>query len=274
MSLLPLLFRDVARPLRMMDHQMRLDEELFPFLVYRTIPRGRNPLEVGDGKESVTQDRDKFQVKLDVENFSPEEITIKAIDGNAIVVEAKHEKSDENGHICRQFYRKFVIPKGHDMKKVESVLSADGIPTITAPNKVEQVEERAIPITHVDTSEAIPRGRNPLEAGDGKESVIQDRDKFQVKLDVENFSPEEITIKAIDGNAIVVEAKHEKSDENGHICRQFYRKFVIPKGHDMKKVESVLSADGIPTITAPNKVEQVEERAIPITHVDTREGNN
>ncbi|KAB0792040.1 hypothetical protein PPYR_14001 [Photinus pyralis] len=190
MSLLPLLFRDVARPLRMMEHQMRLGEELFPFLVYQAIPRGRNPLEAGDGKESVIQDRDKFQVKLDVENFSPEEITIKAIDGNAIVVEAKHEKSDENGHICRQFYRKFVIPKGHDMKKVESVLSADGILTITAPNKVEQLEEqnssflkghevkkvelvlsadgiltitapnkveqaekRAIPITHIDTSE-------------------------------------------------------------------------------------------------------------------------
>ncbi|XP_031356182.1 alpha-crystallin B chain-like [Photinus pyralis] len=153
MSLLPLLFRDVARPLRMMEHQMRLGEELFPFLVYQAIPRGRNPLEAGDGKESVIQDRDKFQVKLDVENFSPEEITIKAIDGNAIVVEAKHEKSDENGHICRQFYRKFVIPKGHDMKKVESVLSADGILTITAPNKVEQLEERAIPITHVDTRE-------------------------------------------------------------------------------------------------------------------------
>ncbi|KAB0792042.1 hypothetical protein PPYR_14003 [Photinus pyralis] len=147
MSLFPLIFREMARPLRMMEHQMRLAEELFPLMAY---PRIRD---ASDGKESVTQDREKFQVKLDVENFAPEEITIKALNGNAIVVEAKHEKNDENGSISRQLFRKFVIPKGHDMKKVESMLSSDGVLTITAPNKVEQVEERSIPITHVDASE-------------------------------------------------------------------------------------------------------------------------
>ncbi|KAK5639886.1 hypothetical protein RI129_010697 [Pyrocoelia pectoralis] len=156
MSLLPLIFRDMVRPLRMIEHQMRMAEEFFPTVVYPMIRNGTTDkffVETCDGKESVIQDGDKFQVKLDVKNFTPEEITVKAIDESAIVIEAKHEKNDENGSVSRQLFRKFLIPKGHDMKRVESVFSSDGILTITAPNKVEKVEERTIPITHINTNE-------------------------------------------------------------------------------------------------------------------------
>lgn len=51
-----------------------------------------------------------FQVILDVQQFSPQEITVKTTD-KYIIVEGKHEeKQDEHGYISRQFTRRYQIP--------------------------------------------------------------------------------------------------------------------------------------------------------------------
>lgn len=102
-----------------------------------------------DAGSTVSVDKDKFQVNLDVQHFSPEEITVKATGENTITVEGKHgEKLDEHGFITRHFIRKYVIPDGHDVNKAVSSLSSDGVLTITAPKVVENgIEERSIPIT-------------------------------------------------------------------------------------------------------------------------------
>jgi len=76
------------------------------------------------------------QVILDVQQFSPDEITVKTID-NQVIIEAKHEeKQDEHGYISRQFVRRYVLPSSHDLANVTSTLSSDGVLTITAPRKV------------------------------------------------------------------------------------------------------------------------------------------
>ncbi|KAK4872882.1 hypothetical protein RN001_014911 [Aquatica leii] len=147
--------REMIRPLRMLEHQMRVAEDFFPTVVYPMV-RSKNKyfIEVCDGKESITNNKEKFQVKLDVKNFSPEEITVKTVDGNAIVIEAKQDKNDGDGSISRQFSRRFVLSNDLDLKNVESSLSSDGILTVTAPNKVEEVaQERIIPITHTAAEE-------------------------------------------------------------------------------------------------------------------------
>nr|CAI5853729.1 unnamed protein product [Callosobruchus analis] len=148
MSMVPWFFRDVMRPLRMlereMERQMRYADDLFRFA-----PR----INYDDvmGKDAVIQDKEKFQLKLDVQDFKPEEIVVKTINGNAIQIEAKHEEKHgkDQGFISRQLVRRFVLPKGHDIHNAVSSLSSDGVLTITAPRKPEAIEEeRKIPITH------------------------------------------------------------------------------------------------------------------------------
>lgn len=151
MSLLPLVLRDMLRPLRMLENQMKLTEELLHPSLYR-VNRPRYTLDFEEDlmkRDAVIQDKEKFQLKLDVQDFKPEEITVKTLDGNAIQIEAKHEeKHDNNGFISRQLVKRFVLPKEHDLKSVISSLSSDGVLTITAPRRVEELEEKTIPVTH------------------------------------------------------------------------------------------------------------------------------
>lgn len=77
-----------------------------------------------------------LQVILDVQQFSPDEITVKTVEKN-VVVEAKHEeRQDEHGFISRHFVRRYVLPTDYDAINVTSTLSSDGVLTITAPRKV------------------------------------------------------------------------------------------------------------------------------------------
>ncbi|KAK4872768.1 hypothetical protein RN001_014797 [Aquatica leii] len=300
MSLLPIIFRDIERPLRMLERQMQLAEEAFPYL-------DRNDLsefQLCNRHDSVTQDKEKFQVKMDVKHFTPEEITVKTTDENMLIVEAKHKSENEKGSISRHYIRQFLLPEGHDIKKVETKLSGNGMLTITAPNKVQQaIQDRTIPVTHRKeiekmsllpiifrdierplrmlerqmqmAEEAFPYldRNNPSEFQlcNRHDFVTQDKEKFQVKMDVKHFTPEEITVKTTDENMLIVEAKHESENEKGSISRHYIRQFLLPEGHDIKKVETKLSGNGMLTITAPNKVQPaIQDRTIPVTHVEMK----
>ncbi|KAF7274330.1 lethal (2) essential for life isoform X1 [Rhynchophorus ferrugineus] len=91
---------------------------------------------------------DKFEVILDVQQFAPEEITVKT-SGNSIIVEGKHEeKQDEHGFISRHFVRRYILPNENDIEEVVSSLSSDGILTVTAPKKSDKPKntDRVVPI--------------------------------------------------------------------------------------------------------------------------------
>lgn len=61
--------------------------------------------------------KDKFQVNLDVQHFTSEEIAVKVTGYDTISIEGRHEeKQDEHGSISMKFVRKYIIPKGHDVK--------------------------------------------------------------------------------------------------------------------------------------------------------------
>lgn len=151
--LVPIIFRDAMRPFRRLENEMRAFEEEFFRPSSLFFNRPRHILKYPEFEDAaIVQDKDKFQVKLDVEAFKPEEIKIKAIsDQNTIEIEAKHEeKQDEHGFISRQFLRRFVLPKGHDLKAVVSSLSEDGVLTITAPRTTQELaQEKTIPVEHI-----------------------------------------------------------------------------------------------------------------------------
>lgn len=164
MSLLPLILSDrwdLTRPSRIFNQRFGLDLDAEDLLApitqdirsLRLSPAGyyRPWLSTAaqqDAGSTVSVDKDKFQINLDVQQFSPNEITVKVAGDNQIVVEGKHEeKPDEHGFISRHFVRKYFLPKGHDINQVSSNLSSDGVLTITAPKAGQKEgEARTIPI--------------------------------------------------------------------------------------------------------------------------------
>ncbi|KAK9871914.1 hypothetical protein WA026_015162 [Henosepilachna vigintioctopunctata] len=170
MSMVPLLFRDwwdeedYRRPSRLFDQNfglgLRRDDLInslstfrprSPFLRNNYLrPWSESPvIQRQNSSSTIQQDKEKFQVILDIQQFAPEEITVKT-SGRSIVVEGKHEeKQDEHGFISRHFVRRYILPEDHNIEDVISSLSSDGILTVTAPKKQLQQSnaDRVIPIT-------------------------------------------------------------------------------------------------------------------------------
>lgn len=118
----------------------------------------------------IKADKDKFQVNLDVQHFSPEEISVKTSDG-FIVVEGKHEeKKDEHGYITRQFVRKYALPEGCKPASVESRLSSDGVLTVTAP-RVQAITKKE---RHVQIQQTGPVKKETKDAMEQEKKEVKE----------------------------------------------------------------------------------------------------
>lgn len=177
MSVIPR-FYDIDRPFRMSErdffrrpdfcnfNQMVRDDFFAPELfrpwdnVFRRwenyfqpmmeLHNSMNRLAVNDVGHNITVDNEKFQVNVDVQHFSPEEINVKVIDGQ-VTIECKHEeKMDEHGYVSRQFVRKYALPRECLPDTVESKLSSDGVLTVTAPKvlPLPSTGEKIVPISY------------------------------------------------------------------------------------------------------------------------------
>ena len=97
------------------------------------------------------REANKFEISLDLSNFTPEEFNVKIVDKD-LIVECKHEeKKDQFGWVSRQFTRKFALPNDVDIEKMKATLSSAGILTVEVPKKVFQAKEENvvyIPIIH------------------------------------------------------------------------------------------------------------------------------
>lgn len=63
-----------------------------------------------DGGSEVNIDGERFQINLDVQQFSPDEISVRTVD-DTVVIEGKHEeKEDEHGFVSRHFVRRYLLP--------------------------------------------------------------------------------------------------------------------------------------------------------------------
>lgn len=98
---------------------------------------------------------------MDVQQFNPNEITVKTVD-NCIIVEGKHdEKQDEHGYISRQFTRRYILPEGHEAVDVLSSLSSDGVLTICSPKKAlpPPGTERVVHIAQTGPAKKVPESK-------------------------------------------------------------------------------------------------------------------
>jgi len=81
-----------------------------------------------------------FEVALNVQGFTPEELKIDLKDGFLTMKgEHKEESPDGTRFVSRSFHRQYMLPKNVDDEKMKSVLSRDGnVLRIHAPAKVVQ----------------------------------------------------------------------------------------------------------------------------------------
>ncbi|KAG8228850.1 hypothetical protein J437_LFUL008346 [Ladona fulva] len=183
MSILPFIMKDpweeLERPLRLFDQDFGLGMRFED--LYQPIPHllrlGYNlPCLHGNRKKGISgfiPNKDDFEVMLDVQQFRPEEISVKTVD-NSIVVEGKHEeKRDEHGFVSRHFIRRYVLPQGISPGTVTTSLSSDGVLTITAPKALPMpaINERIVPITQtgVPAIKEIKQNTNYAGAVSSKE---------------------------------------------------------------------------------------------------------
>lgn len=106
---------------------------------------------------------------------------------------------------------------------------------------------------------------NQLESG---VAVVNDKDNFKVSLDVQQFKPEELSVKVVD-NFVVVEGKHEeRRDNHGFVSRHFTRRYRLPDDCDTSALQTTLSSDGVLQLHAPKKLQEKNARHVPITQTN------
>lgn len=109
---------------------------------------------VEDVGSAISNEKDKFKISLDVQQFRPNEITVKTTK-TEVIIEGKHEeRADEHGYVSRQFIRKYKIPDYCDPDSVTSCLTKDGVLIVTAVKKcleIKSEQEKIIPIVMCET---------------------------------------------------------------------------------------------------------------------------
>lgn len=165
------------RAQRLLDQHFGLGLTPEDYLTIVAIPQANNyrrpwrnlQAAARDIGSTIKEEKDKFQVNLDVQHFAPEEISVKTVDGY-LVIDAKHEeKKDEHGFISRSFSRRYLLPEGVEADVVMSKLSSDGVLTISAPLKpaLKAANERVVPIVQTGPvkkqSDSVMEKQEPLK---------------------------------------------------------------------------------------------------------------
>uniref|UniRef100_A0AC34G411 SHSP domain-containing protein n=1 Tax=Panagrolaimus sp. ES5 TaxID=591445 RepID=A0AC34G411_9BILA len=93
------------------------------------------PLQHNDGVVRVTNNTDKFEVGLDVQFFTPNEIEVK-VSGQDILINCRHEvRNDVHGTVTREIHRAYKLPSDVDVSTLKSHLSSRGVLNISAQKK-------------------------------------------------------------------------------------------------------------------------------------------
>ncbi|XP_071400373.1 heat shock protein beta-1-like [Centroberyx affinis] len=106
--------------------------------------------QLSGGVSEIRTGQDSWKINLDVNHFSPEEITITTKEGYLQISGNHEERQDEHGSVSRCFTRKYKLPQGVDLQHISSSLSGDGLLSVQAliPGTVtsDSANEIVIPI--------------------------------------------------------------------------------------------------------------------------------
>jgi len=199
-------------------------------------------------RAKVNYDQDKFSVEFCVQDYAPEELSIKT-EGDVLIVLAKQESKTNGGKSSsKQFEQRFTLPSGVDPEKISSKLSKEGVLTVTAPRE-------AVSISAFKKTEALENKNNGLSKANSSEGLkepkmVCEKDKIEISVDAKEYSPEDLDVK-VEGSFIIVTAKKEIQEGGRTGTRVFEQKFGLPSGVKPELVKSSLTSEGMLVITAP-----------------------
>ncbi|XP_047474764.1 uncharacterized protein LOC125029065 [Penaeus chinensis] len=126
---------------------------------------------------TVTSGNSTYKIVLDVQDFMGGDVKVKVVDERELLVEGRVEKKEEGSLSLSSysFRRRFTLPQHTDMTAITSVMSSDGILTITAPAKNGKVQQtKTIPVT-VEGKQAVSQEKT--SSSSTKTSVTNESNK-------------------------------------------------------------------------------------------------
>ncbi|XP_026153670.1 heat shock protein beta-1-like [Mastacembelus armatus] len=100
---------------------------------YPTAQNQKGLRQLTSGVSEIQTGHDSWKITLDVNHFSPEEITVTIKQGYLHISGNHEERQDEHGLVSRCFTRKYKLPQGVDLQHISSSLSSDGVLSVEAP---------------------------------------------------------------------------------------------------------------------------------------------
>ena len=149
-------------------------------------------------------------------HYKPENIALE-VDSGKVTLHGKHRSERENGFHTYEFKRVFPLPQNVDPTTVTSRTTQDG--GVLIIEGLKHVEEK------------------------------EDDGKFETKLDVSGFKPEEIKIQ-LHGKELIVSGKRTLEDGRANRSRGFSHRVLLPEDVDVSSVRSHLSKDGLLMVEA------------------------
>ena len=167
----------------------------------------------------VQEQSNKGTVKIAsvlLRHFKPENIALE-VDSDKVILHGKHRSEREDGFYKCEFKRVFPLPQNVDPTTVTSRITQDGGFLII--EGLKHVEEK------------------------------EDDGKFETKLDVSGFKPEEIKIQ-LHGKELIVCGKRTLEDGGANRSRGFSHRVLLPEDVVVSSVRSRLSKEGLLMVEA------------------------
>ena len=149
-------------------------------------------------------------------HFKPENIALEVY-SDKVTLHGKHHSEREDGFNTREFKRVFPLPQNVDPTTVTSRITQDG--GVLVIEGLKRVEEK------------------------------EDDGKFETKLDVSGFKPEEIKIQ-LHGKELIVCGKRTLEDGGANRSRGFSHRVLLPEDVVVSSVRSRLSKEGLLMVEA------------------------
>ncbi|XP_014780635.1 major egg antigen [Octopus bimaculoides] len=219
--------------------------------------------------EKDANGRPVFKVRFDVRDFKPEEVNVK-MDVDKMQVHAKHESKTGGSSVSREYSRSVNIPKDIDPMNLQCTMSNDGILSIEAPLPLpEYAALNDSPSRGSIGSAMSPPPNSAAHSTSINNSatrpVIEEK-KYKDEIDIEDYNPEEITVKTLD-KKLVITARREEKIGNRTTTKNMSKESTIPDNVDPLSVKAFFAENGRLLIEAVYKSDP--RCGSPLTRTDT-----
>ncbi|KAG5305652.1 L2EFL protein, partial [Acromyrmex insinuator] len=181
-----------------------------PYISWRNLNRNKPVI------STTSIDSDGFKITVNVQQYNPEEITVKVVD-NWVIIKGIHEKQNKSNVGSQQFVIRYLLPSSTNIEHITSSTSSDGILTITVPlktdQKVIQIEQSRQSVSSNNTGQVRP-GQIGTEQIDARQDGFAGARQAEVDASSAGMGQADRVGQVGIGQVSVEKADGKKLDEN------------------------------------------------------------